>query len=1035
MLYAGTASGGVWRSTSGGTAWRPIFDKAPTLSVGSVAVAPHNPDMIWVGTGEGNPRNSQNFGVGIFRTIDGGKNWDCMGLENTHTIHRVIIHPTNPNIVWAAAVGSTNGPNEERGVFKTDNGGLTWRKVLYVNDLTGCADLVIDPNNPDKLIAAMWEYQRWPWFFKSGGKGSGLYVSHDGGETWEQRTAKDGLPKGELGRMGLAIAASNSDVVYALVEAKENALFKSTDGGFKWKKMATKSMGDRPFYYSDLFVDPQNENTIYSVHSIITKSIDGGKTFQSFAPYWRIHPDHHAFWINPNDPKHIIDGNDGGLNITYDGGQTWRYAENIPVGQFYHINIDNEIPYNVYGGLQDNGTVVGPSSIWKWGGMRNHEWQEVNFGDGFDAMPRKDDSRYCYAMSQGGELSYIDRETGDRRYIKPLHPDGKTDLRWNWNAALAQDPFKDQGLYFGSQFVHYSPDLGHSWELISPDLTTNDTSKLHQDISGGLTIDATRAENHCTILAISPSPHDKDVIWVGTDDGRLHITRDRGKSWTELTARLPDFPKGAWIPQIELSTHQSGEAFVVVNNYRQNDWKAYLYHTSDYGKSWKRLVSEDNARSFCLSVVQDLEEPDLVFLGTDQGLYYSLNHGSSWEHWPEGDLPNGVPVQDMKIHPRDGDLVLGTYGRGIWIMDNIEPLRELVREGKSLYDQKLVVFKPQTAILASYISYSGSHYPGDANYRGENKGTRGVIPVWVKPPVKKKKEAKEEKEESRTKKPKEKKQKEKKEKKGKEGEVAKKAKGPEGKGKRGGKGKRATVLVFNEAGDTIRHYTTEIDTGFTTVRWGLDTRGVAYPTNRKPRVKQPEPGGGPQVLPGTYRIQVHYKGAMDSTTLTVIDDPRIERSVEARKQEAKAIRDFYPTVEKAKAAYDMLGKMEKNIKRVKSTFSTVPDSLKKETLELGKAVQDSIKNYKEEFFTHETKKGIQRNPNTLSSKLRSAQTYIRQSEGAPNGSARIAIARANEATDELAAKINALAEGPYKEFREKASSIQFELFEELDKEE
>ncbi|MFN5238819.1 MAG: WD40/YVTN/BNR-like repeat-containing protein, partial [Bacteroidota bacterium] len=433
VIYAGAASGGVWRSRSGGTAWEPIFDKAPTQSVGSLAINPKNPDEIWVGTGEGNPRNSQNFGVGIFKSVNGGRDWTCMGLQNTRTIHRVIVNKDNPEIVYAASLGSTYGPGEERGVFKTVDGGKTWKKVLYVNDLTGCAELVVDPQNPNKLFAAMWEYRRWPWFFKSGGKGSGLYVSYNGGETWEKRTDKDGLPEGELGRIGLAVAASNPNTVYALVEAKENALYKSTDGGVKWFKMATKGMGDRPFYYSEIYVDPQDEDRVYSIYTYISKSEDGGKNFETWAG-WTIHPDHHAFWIHPENGNYIINGNDGGLNITYDRGKTWRFAENIPVGQFYHVETDNEWPYNVYGGLQDNGSWVGPSAVWKSGGIRNSDWQEVNFGDGFECMPQQDNPRYVFSQSQGGELSHGDRKTGDSRYIKPLHPDGETKLRFNWNA-------------------------------------------------------------------------------------------------------------------------------------------------------------------------------------------------------------------------------------------------------------------------------------------------------------------------------------------------------------------------------------------------------------------------------------------------------------------------------------------------------------------------------------------------------------------------------------------------------------------------
>ncbi|MBK8556221.1 MAG: hypothetical protein IPL65_10850 [Lewinellaceae bacterium] len=1009
VIYAGAASGGVWRSTSGGTNWEPIFDKAPTQSVGSIAVNPHNPDEIWVGTGEGNPRNSQNFGAGIFKSIDGGETWTCMGLENTHTIYRIIIHRDDPNTVFVASLGSTNGPNAERGVFKTTDGGKNWRKVLFVNDLTGCAELIADPSNPNKLFAAMWEYQRWPWFFKSGGKGSGLYVTYDGGENWQQRTSKDGLPEGELGRMGLAISKANPDVVYALVEAEENAMYKSTDGGIKWKKAADKNMGDRPFYYAEIYADPSNENVVYSVHTQVTRSIDGGQSFDSWVSSWRIHPDHHALWIDPNDPKHIIDGNDGGLNITYDGGDTWRYAENIPVGQFYHINVDNEIPYNIYGGLQDNGTVVGPSAVWKYGGLRNSEWQEVNFGDGFDAMPQRDNSRYCFAMSQGGELSYIDRQTGNSRYIKPLHPDG-LNLRWNWNAALAQDPFNDHGLYFGSQYLHYSPDLGHSWQLLSPDLTTNDTSKLHQDISGGLTIDATNAENYCTIVSIAPSPKDKQVIWVGTDDGNLQLTRDGGKTWENLNDRLPDFPKNAWIPQIEVSATNAGEAFVVLNNYRQNDWQPYLYHTTDFGRKWKRLASANSVEGFCLSVVQDLEVPGLLFLGTDRGLYYSINYGKTWTKWPNEDFPS-VPVQDMKIHPRDGDLVIGTYGRAIWIMDNLVALREQARLEGKLFDQPFKVFTPQPAVLAAFISYNGPHYPANATYVGENKGTQAMIPMWIKP-VKKEDEA---------------------DKKDKKEEPAARPQGRRGGGggRMGGGGRagKASIVVLSMQGDTLRQWKTNVDTAFTAIFWGLDTKGVSFPSNREDNNEDgSDPGGGPRVLPGNYKIVVSYNKMVDSTVLKVIEDPRFHTPTAVREAEAAALRGFYPTVDKAKATYDRLVEAEKNIKLVETAFVNVPDSTKKAVLKLGSAVRDSISAMKDEFFTQKPTKGIQRNPNTLNGKLWTAISYINNSEGAPNGSAQVAISEAEKAVGAMEQKVNSLFDGPWKEFRAQAEAVQPPLF-------
>ncbi len=1013
-IYAGAASGGVWRSRSGGTDWQPIFDAAPIQSVGALAVHPLNPDLIWVGTGEGNPRNSQNFGIGVFKSLDRGRTWVHAGLEKTRTIHRIILHRDNPDIVWAASLGSSNGPTEDRGVFKSTDGGKSWRKVLYVNDLTGCAELVVDPSNPNKLFAAMWEYQRWPWFFKSGGKGSGLYVSYDGGETWQQRTEKDGLPKGELGRIGLAVAHNKPNVVYALVEAEENALYRSDDGGHKWRKTTSENIGGRPFYYAEIYVDPKNENRLYSLHTYLNRSEDGGKSFETWVG-WKIHLDHHAFWIHPDNPDFIINGNDGGLNITRDGGRTWRYAENIPVGQFYHVNVDNEIPYNIYGGLQDNGSWVGPSAVWRSGGIRNSDWQEVLFGDGFDVLPNRKDARYLFAMSQGGELSYVDRKTGASQYLKPLHPDG-TELRWNWNAALAQDPFHDGGIYFGSQFLHYSPDYGQTWQLRSPDLTTNDTSKMHQFTSGGLTLDATNAENFCTIIAIAPSPVRQDVVWVGTDDGRLQLTRDGGRTWENLADRLPDCPKGAWIPQIEVSAKNPGEAFVVVNHYRQNDWAPYLYHTTDFGQKWKRLANPKNVTGFCLSVVQDLEVPELLFLGTDQGLYFSLDYGANWTPWPRaadgkpGGLP-AMPVQDMKIHPRDGDLVLATFGRGIWIMDNIAPLRELARNQKLTAEQSFKLFQPQPAYLAAWRSYDGPRFSADAFYEAPTKGTAAQIPVWVKPGMAPKAEKKKEDETEIAPEP------------------ARRG-GPGGGRRGGGKKEKATVLILSPEGDTLRRWKTELDTLFGTISWNMETRGATYPSNREPDADQLEPGGGPQVLPGVYKVVVIFRDQKDSTTVRVLDDPRLDIPQSARKTKADALRSFYPTIEKTNAAYERLKESEKTIKLVESAFANVPDSTKKAVLDLGKTLRDSIGALKEAFFQQKEPKGIQRNPDQLNNHLRTATTYINASPAEPNGNARFAIKKAEEEVAKVLARVDELLGKPWAEYREKVEAVRFSLFKE-----
>ncbi|NNK82061.1 MAG: hypothetical protein HKO92_02935, partial [Flavobacteriaceae bacterium] len=551
VMYVGTASGGLWKSTSGGIKWEPIFDNEVTASIGAVAIQQSNPSVIWVGTGEGNPRNSLNGGYGIYKSLDGGKSWIPMGLEKTRHIHRIIVDPTNPNTVYVGAIGSPWGEHPERGVFKTTDGGKTWNKILFANNKTGTADLIMDPNNPNKLIAALWEHKRDPWFFNSGGEGSGLYITHDGGDNWKKVTDKDGFPKGNLGRIGVAIAANKPNVVYAIVEAKKNALYKSTDGGFKWFKVNDKrEIGGRPFYYSEIYVDPQNENRVYSIFTYVNVSEDGGKSFNRLMPAYDVsngvHPDHHAWWIHPNDGSFMIDGNDGGLNITKDGGKTWRFIGNLPVAQFYHISVDNEYPYNVYGGMQDNGSWRGPAYVWKVQGIRNSYWQEIGFGDGFDVIPDKDNSQYGWCMSQQGYVSRYDWKTGNNYTVRPTHPDPDTKLRFNWNAAINIDPFNNSTLYFGSQYVHKSNDKGETWKIISPDLTTNDPDKLKQSESGGLTMDATGAENHCTILVIEPSPLEKDMLWISTDDGRVHFTQDGGETWNDVTKNIKGLPEGSW---------------------------------------------------------------------------------------------------------------------------------------------------------------------------------------------------------------------------------------------------------------------------------------------------------------------------------------------------------------------------------------------------------------------------------------------------------------------------------------------------------
>jgi len=848
-IYIGTASGGVWLSENGGISWKPIFDEQETLSIGALKINQENPSEIWVGTGEGNPRNSHNSGRGIYKTLDGGKTWKLMGLEKTILIHRIIIHRDDPNTVFVGALGPAWGPSTERGVFKSTDGGKTWEKSLYVGEEVGVGDMVVDPKNPNRIIVGMWEFGRKPWTFNSGGEGSGMYLTNDGGDNWKEVTSEDGLPKGNLGRIGLAFATNKSNIVYALVEAKVNGLYKSMDGGKKWNLVSEKNIGNRPFYYAELYVDPQNENRIYNLHTYVTKSDDGGKTFRSIADYGNgVHPDHHAFWINPNDPEHVIDGNDGGLNISQDGGETWRFATNIPVGQFYHVNVDDDFPYNVYGGMQDNGSWAGPGYVLKSGGIRNHDWQELYFGDGFDVVAQPGDSRYGYAMSQGGNVGYYDRETGRTEFVKPVHPEGEY-LRFNWNAALALEPGNDSGLYFGSQFVHYSSDKGRSWKIISPDLTTNDPEKQKQLESGGLTIDATQAENYTTIISIAPSPVDSKVIWVGTDDGNLQLSKDGGETWKNLSPSIPGFPTGAWIPKLEVSHQNAGEVFVVVNDFRRNNWEPYLFHTSDYGVTWKRLANKRQAASFVAAVIQDNEEPNLLFLGSDDGLYVSFDYGANWNKWNKN-FPS-VQIRDFAIQEREADLVIGTFGRAFWVLDDIRPLRAIAASKGKVLDKDFAVFAPPVGYQTASRSYDGIRFTAQGEFIGDNKSSAAKVAVWKK--EKKKEEKKEEISEEGKKKGKKKKKKAK--------DAAEEIKKKDGKSKAKTENKKksdkAKMYIMNMSGDTLRTRTSKLKDGINYIYWNMDEKGVAFPSLRDRNRDDFEPGGT-AVVPGKYKVVVEF---------------------------------------------------------------------------------------------------------------------------------------------------------------------------------
>ncbi|MFQ5690652.1 MAG: WD40/YVTN/BNR-like repeat-containing protein [Gemmatimonadota bacterium] len=923
-FYVAAATGGIWKTTNNGTTFRPVFDHERVVSMGDLAIAPSDTSIIWAGTGEEDSRNSISPGGGVYKSTDGGMTWKLMGLEATQSIGRIVVHPTNPDIVYVAALGHPWGANPERGLYKTTDGGETWKRIKFVSDEAGFVDIAMNPTNPDVLFASSWERVRTPYSLQSGGPGSALWKSTDAGATWTE-VRGGGFPEGMKGRIGIAIAPSDPKVVYALVEAEKPAteeeapksgaeagepaaepepgepgaeagehaeepqaeepegaggtgLYRSEDGGVTWKFMNDND--SRPFYYSQVRVDPSDPNRVIWSSTPVNFSKDGGKTVGQATQ--GIHVDQHALWWDPGDPDHFIIGNDGGIAVTWDKGGNYDFINTLPIGQFYEVSYNMAIPYRVCGGLQDNGTWCGPSRRAS-GGIDNHMWATVNGGDGFYSAQDPTDPRIVYAESQGGSMARVNVATGERKFLvkpdwrekakalrdslvvlrgdttKAVAPEVqrridalrarvvqdsiKYDLRYNWNTPLILSPHSPITLYAGGNRVLKSTNRGDDFEVISPDLTTADTMKIRisTKTTGGITRDVTGAETYGTIVALAESPLRQGLLFAGTDDGNVWMSPDDGGRWTDLGGRFPGLPPGTWVSRIEPSHHDVNTFYVAFDGHRADDFTPYLYVTTDGGRKFRSIAGglPTGGPDFLHVVREDPFNPDLLFVGTDVGLYMSLDRGASWRRFMEG-MPT-VPVHDLQIHPRDRELIAGTHGRSVWIVD-IAPLEQLqdgMLAGPTL-------FAPPPALEFGDRPVGGET-PGHRTFRGASAPYGAEFAYWVPegfelagPVAASETDAKEDEGVARS-----------------AGGAGREQAGPEreqagagarpagrgdfhGRGRGGRRGPQLTFAVLDAAGDTVQTVTGPATPGLHRIAWNLRRRPaprVLSPSERQDSVR------------------------------------------------------------------------------------------------------------------------------------------------------------------------------------------------------
>jgi photosystem II stability/assembly factor-like uncharacterized protein len=862
--YFGAVAGGVWKTTNGGLSWEPVFDKQPISSVGAIAIAPSDRNVLYVGTGEACIRGDISYGDGVYKSTDAGKTWTNVGLKDTRHIGRIAIDPTNPDRVFVAALGHAYGTNTERGLFRSTDGGKSWQKVLYKDEKTGAIDVVFAPSNPHILFAALWEANRTPWSLTSGGPGSGLYKSTDDGATWKRLDA-NGLPKGILGRIGVAVSGADANRVYAQIEAEQGGLYVSNDGGEHWSLVnGDHRFTQRAWYFSHIFADPKNVDTLYVLNTGTYKSIDGGHTFKAL----RVpHGDCHGFWIDSGDPKRMIEGNDGGATVSTDGGLTWSSLDNQPTAQFYHVAADNRFRYYIYGAQQDNSTVAIASSSDE-GAISRSDWYPVGGGESGFVVPYLPNPEIVYAGSYDGLISRYDHSNGQEQDISPW-PDnpmgsGAANLkhRFQWTAPIALSPHDANIIYFGGEVLFKSSDAGNTWSIISPDLTRNDKSK-QQSSGGPLTKDNTSVEYYDTIFALAESPLERNLIWAGTDDGIVQLTRDGGLNWDKVTPR--DLPDWSMISLIAPSPHSAGAAYLAVDRHKLDDFKPYIYKTTDYGKTWTNITAGLPAAAYVHAVCEDPKRKGLLFAGTETGVWVSFNDGGDWRSL-QLNLPVS-PVHDLVVH--GDDLVVATHGRAFWILDDITPLRQY---HESIDAADVFLYKPAVAFRRRGGGLFAPH-----GAVGANPPSGAVIDFYLKSAIEPAKPASEE---------------------GKEGNQEPQQATPKGAEEK--KPQEVTLEILDGNGKLVRKFSSKPkeEAGGTlamlSAEFGLEVPSDQLPTkaglNRfvwDLRYQKPTDihhigwGGFPEgalALPGTYQAKLTAFGKTLSESFEVQLDPRVKTS-------------------------------------------------------------------------------------------------------------------------------------------------------------